>query len=88
MKSAIPERSTGDTTLGVAFYVNQTRDSIFFTQGSTYNSANPPPGWPLPPIVLDLLIAAGQGLPSGFTYLKLRESDRQRCGAFPGRSAE
>ncbi|MFQ5792236.1 MAG: TonB-dependent receptor plug domain-containing protein, partial [Acidobacteriota bacterium] len=60
-------------TVSAAFYVNVTEDSIFFTQGATYSSANPPPGWPLPPIVLDLMNAAGQGLPSQFTYLNFEE---------------
>jgi outer membrane receptor protein involved in Fe transport len=50
-------------TLSAAWYLNQTRDNIFFTQSGTYTSTNPPPGWPLPPFVLDLA-----GLPSGFTY--------------------
>jgi outer membrane receptor protein involved in Fe transport len=59
-----------------AFYVNQTKDEIFLTQVGSYSSANPPPGWPLPPAVLDALIAAnafgpGLGLPSLFTYRNL-----------------
>ena len=65
-------------SISVAFYVNDMEDDIFFTQVGSYSSANPPPGWPLPPIVLDLLIAAGafgpgNGLPSQFSYLNLGE---------------
>ena len=56
-------------TVGAAFYVNETSDNIIFTQSATYNSANPPPGWPLPPAVLDLLNFLGVGIPSEFTYL-------------------
>ncbi len=56
-------------TLSAAWYLNQTTDNIFFTQSGTYSSRNPPPGWPLPPVVLDLLNQAGRGLPLGFTYL-------------------
>jgi len=56
-------------TVSAAWYLNQTTDNIFFTQSGTYSSRNPPPGWPLPPVVLDLLNQAGRGLPSGFTYL-------------------
>ncbi len=56
-------------TFGAAFYVNDTTDNIIFTQSATYNSANPPPGWPLPPAVLDLLNFLGSGIPSQFTYL-------------------
>jgi len=70
------------TTVSAAFYVNDTKNDIFFTQSASYTSANPPPGWPLPPIVLDILIAQGAfgdgcapapgcGLPSGYTYLNL-----------------
>ena len=59
----------GRTTLGAAVYVYHTKDTILFTPDATYNSANPPPGWPLPPAVLDQLIAEGRGLPKHFTYL-------------------
>ncbi len=56
-------------TVSAAWYLNQTSDNIFFTQSGTYTSRNPPPGWPLPPAILDLLNLLGRGLPSGFTYL-------------------
>ncbi|MGH9320726.1 MAG: TonB-dependent receptor plug domain-containing protein [Vicinamibacteria bacterium] len=56
-------------TLNAAWYLNQTSNNIFFTQSGSYTSQNPPPGWPLPPVVLDLLNLAGRGLPSNFTYL-------------------
>jgi outer membrane receptor for ferrienterochelin and colicins len=56
-------------TLSAACYLNQTSDNIFFTQSGTYTSQNPPPLWPLPPVVLDLLNQLGRGLPSEFTYL-------------------
>ncbi len=60
-------------TVTAAFYVNDTKNDIFFTQVGSYTSHNPPPGWPLPPVVLDLLIAQnafgpGLGLPSEFSY--------------------
>ena len=62
--------------LDFAAYRNEVEDDIFFTQSGSWTSANPPPGWPLPPEVLDLLIAAsafgpGKGLPSEFTYVNL-----------------
>jgi iron complex outermembrane receptor protein len=60
-------------TLSAAWYLNQTSDGINFVASSAYSSANPPPGWPLPPSVLDLLAARGTLLPSGFTYLNLGE---------------
>ena len=56
-------------TLDAAFYLNRTRDTVLFTQTETYTSENPPPGWPLPPAVLDDLNDAGQGLPSQLSYL-------------------
>lgn len=56
-------------TVSVAFYLNQTSDNIFFTTSDVYTSANPPPGWPLPPQVLDVLAAQGTFLPSQLTYL-------------------
>ena len=55
-------------TAGISFYYNDTRDSILFTTVDTYSSQNPPPGWPLPPFILDLLIQAGAGLPSELSY--------------------
>jgi outer membrane receptor protein involved in Fe transport len=65
-----------DTTLTAAWYVNDQHDSITFSQlpGNLdpYTSANPPPGWVLPPIVLDGMAAMGIFLPrTAFTYLNL-----------------
>ena len=58
----------GDLTLGAAAYLNRARNIIQFTQVDWYTSSNPPPGWPLPPAALDLSYAAGEGLPSHYTY--------------------
>ena len=67
----------GRTTLGAALYLYRTRNTILFTQTGSYQGSNPPPGWPLPPAVLDRLIAEGRGLPSRFTYLNFdRITDR------------
>jgi len=62
--------------ISAAFYVNDTDDSIFFTQTGSYRAANPPPGWPLPPLALELIFLSGRfgpgnGLPSTFSYLNL-----------------
>src|SRR6202008_1929732 len=64
------------TTVGAAFYVNDRDDSIAFTplpnNLDPYTPAHPPPGWPLPPSILDLLAQRGIYLPrTGFTYLNL-----------------
>jgi outer membrane receptor protein involved in Fe transport len=49
------------------------KNEINFTQDAGYSSKNVPPGWPLPPSYLDLIIASGKfgalGLPSHYTYL-------------------
>ena len=39
----------------------------------SYRATNPPPGWPLPPAVLELIVLSGRfgpgnGLPSEFSY--------------------
>jgi outer membrane receptor protein involved in Fe transport len=60
-------------TVSAAFYVNDTKNSIFFTQTGSYRATNPPPGWPLPPAALELIVLSGRfgpgnGLPSVFSY--------------------
>lgn len=63
-------------TVSAAFYVNDTKDGILFRQTGSYRASAPPPGWPLPPVVLELLVAQnafgpGFGLPSTFSYENL-----------------
>jgi outer membrane receptor protein involved in Fe transport len=63
----------GDALVGAAFYVNDKRNEILFRQVGSYTAAAPPAGWPLPPAVLNLLIAnnafgEGNGLPSTYSY--------------------
>ncbi len=63
-------------TVSAAFYVNDTDNSIFFTQSGSYRATNPPPGWPISPLALELIVQSGRfgpgnGLPSTFTYLNL-----------------
>lgn len=57
------------SVLSAAFYVNQAKNDIFFTEvrSARYTPANPPPGWPLPPIVISLA-TGGAGFPALFTY--------------------
>jgi outer membrane receptor protein involved in Fe transport len=64
------------TTLGAAFYINDTDNEINFVSLpfnlDPYTAANPPPGWPLPPSILTLLAARGIYLPrTAFTYKNL-----------------
>ena len=57
----------GKAVVSAAVYVNRTINDILFTEDTSarYSAANVPPGWPLPPVVIDL---AG-GFPGRFTYL-------------------
>ena len=59
----------GRLMLGAAVYLNQTKNMIQFSRPEHYTSSHPPVGWPVPPAVLDQLVAQGRGLPSRFTYL-------------------
>ena len=64
------------TTVGLAVYVNDLDHSINFTQLPSsldpYTVANPPPGWPLPPVIIGVMAARGIYLPrTAFTYLNL-----------------
>ena len=58
-------------TVTAAFYVNETENGINFARTGIYRSTNPPPGWPAPLAVLDLLATTGRAIPSTFTYLNL-----------------
>ena len=65
-------------TVSAAVYFTTDRDSIFFTQTGRYRAAAPPPGWPLPAVVLEVLpppcasaVCTTGGLPSEFSYRNL-----------------
>jgi outer membrane receptor protein involved in Fe transport len=78
-------------SISAAWYYNSMVDEIYFTQVGSYSSSNVPPGWPLPPSVLDQLIAAnafgpGLGLPSSYSYLNTSnlpgcDDPSKDCGA-------
>jgi outer membrane receptor for ferrienterochelin and colicins len=64
------------TTVGVAFYINDTHDEINFVtlpfNADPYTDANPPPGWKFPPGILTALARNGIYLPrTAFTYRNL-----------------
>ena len=66
----------GRTTATAAFYVNDSKNEINFSQLPAsldpYTSRTPPPGWQLPTSILDVLAARGIFLPrTAFTYLNL-----------------
>lgn len=65
-------------TISAAVYFTTNHDEIFFTQVGRYLPQNPPPGWPLPAVVLAALPPACPtlqcttgGLPSEFSYRNL-----------------
>jgi outer membrane receptor protein involved in Fe transport len=66
-------------TISAAVYFTRSKDEIFFTQTARYRATAPPPGWPLPPAVLEVLpppCVPGQpcttgGIPSEFSYRNL-----------------
>lgn len=65
-------------TLSASVYFTKNKDEIFFTQVARYRAAAPPPGWPLPPVVLEVLppacataVCNTGGLPSQFSYRNL-----------------
>jgi iron complex outermembrane receptor protein len=59
----------GRATVSGSFYVNRTKNDILFTElrAARYTATNPPPGWPLPPAVINLV--PGASFPAQFTYL-------------------
>jgi outer membrane receptor protein involved in Fe transport len=66
-------------TISVALYYSKSKEEIFFTQTGRYRAAAPPPGWPLPAVVLEVLpppcvpgaACTTGGLPSEFSYRNL-----------------
>ena len=56
--------------LSAAFYVNNVKEEILFTEDPTgrYTAASPPANWPLPPAFINFIYAAGRTLPGRFTY--------------------
>ena len=65
-------------TVSAAVYFTENEDEIFFTQTGRYRAAAPPPGWPLPAVVLEVLpppctsaMCTTGGLPSEFSYRNL-----------------
>ena len=64
-------------TISAAFYVNNLKNDILFTQDRSvlYTPQNPPPGWPLPPAVIGLV--PGGSFPARFTYLNFGKSTQR-----------
>ena len=58
----------GRATVTAAWYYNEIKDDTFFAEitGERWTAANPPPGWPLPPAVINLV--PGASFPALFSY--------------------
>jgi len=72
----------GRVHFGATYYLTDSRHDMSLGQATSYTSQAPPPGWPLPPYVLDGLIAGnafgpGMGLPSSLQYQNLGEVRNQ-----------
>ena len=69
--------ANGRAVLSAAFYVNRTNDDILFTEdtGARWTATNPPPGWPLPPAVINFV--PGRSLPALFTYRNLGKTTQK-----------
>jgi outer membrane receptor protein involved in Fe transport len=67
----------GRAIVSAAFYVNKIKNDIFFTEvpNSRWTATNPPPGWPLPPGVINLV--PGASFPANFTYLNFGEQTQK-----------
>jgi len=68
----------GRAHAGATFYLNDSRNDMILSQSNSYTSQNPPPNWPLPPFILDALVAGnafgpGLGLPSVIMFQNLGE---------------
>jgi outer membrane receptor protein involved in Fe transport len=62
-----------------AFYVNQTKNDILFTEDTSkrYNALNPPPGWTAAGLPVGLLALVPGGLPAQFTYLNFGKTTQK-----------
>ncbi len=59
-------------TISAAVYFNNTKNGIYFTQIGRYTALTPPPRWPLPAAVIELLyLQRGIQIPSTFSYRNL-----------------
>jgi len=58
-------------TVSLAWYYNEFKDDIYFTEitADRWTASNPPPGWPLPPFVINLV--PGRSFPASFSYRNL-----------------
>ena len=67
----------GRTVVSAAFFVNKTNNDINFdeVEEARWTASNPPPGWPLPPGVINLV--PNQSFPALFTYKNLGKTTQK-----------
>jgi len=65
------------TVLSAAFFVNKTKNDINFDEvdEARWTATNPPPGWPLPPPVINFV--PGGSFPALFTYKNLGKTTQK-----------
>ena len=65
------------TTVSAAWYYNNTKNDILFTEDRSvrYTARNPPPGWPLPPAVINFV--PGGSFPAKFTYFNFGKTKQK-----------
>jgi outer membrane receptor protein involved in Fe transport len=68
----------GRSVVTAAFYVNRTKNDIFFTEvrSARYTAANPPPRWPVSPLLITAA-TGGAGFPALFTYQNFGETTQK-----------
>ena len=65
------------TVVSAAFFINKTKNDINFDEvdEARWTATNPPPGWPLPPVVINFV--PGGSFPALFTYKNLGKTTQK-----------
>jgi iron complex outermembrane receptor protein len=68
----------GRTVVSAAYYINKSKNDIFFTEvpNSRWTHLKPPPGWPLPPLAI-AAATGGAGFPANYTYLNFGKTTQK-----------
>lgn len=68
----------GGTVVTAAYYINKSKNDIFFTEdlSGRWTHLNPPPGWPINPLAI-ALATGGAGFPGRFTYLNFGKTTQK-----------
>jgi iron complex outermembrane receptor protein len=74
----------GRTTASGAVYLSDLHDPMANIPGQLYTSANPPPGWPLPPFLLDVLKLPSELVTTNLGPVRNRGVELSLSRRFPG----